>query len=157
MVPRRNFIASLILLLPLFAWSQTAATVTAPQELQSQIQELRNRARTADGAASVQFAAYPNHITMLAFRTQTGAAEVHARFADVFVVLEGHAKLISGGMLADPVHEESDEPRGSSVKNGMEQALEPGDIIHIPAGVPHQLLIAKGDELAYYVIKVKEK
>ena len=156
MLPRK-FIASLILLVPLLALGQTAATVTTPQELQSQIQELRLRANSAGGAASIQLATYANHITMLAFRTRTGAAEVHVRFADVFVVLEGHAKLISGGMLADPVHEESDEPRGSSVKNGLERSVGPGDILHIPAGVPHQLLIAKGDELAYYVIKVREK
>jgi hypothetical protein len=28
--------------------------------------------------------------------------------------------------------------------------------VRIPAGTPHQLLVGKGDELLYFVVKVKE-
>ena len=47
--------------------------------------------------------------------------------------------------------------RGKSVLNGVETNLNQGDIVHIPATLPHQLLLPKGGTFLYFVIKVKEK
>ena len=30
------------------------------------------------------------------------------------------------------------------------------DVVHIPAGMPHQMLVAEGDSVTYYVVKVEE-
>jgi quercetin dioxygenase-like cupin family protein len=35
--------------------------------------------------------------------------------------------------------------------------LNPGDVVHIPATVPHQMLVPDGSTFIYFVIKVKEK
>jgi quercetin dioxygenase-like cupin family protein len=43
------------------------------------------------------------------------------------------------------------------VLNGVETKLNQGDIVHIPATVPHQLLLREGGTFLYFVIKVKEK
>jgi quercetin dioxygenase-like cupin family protein len=32
--------------------------------------------------------------------------------------------------------------------------LSTGDIVHIPAGTPHQLLLDKGKPFTYFVVKV---
>jgi len=45
-----------------------------------------------DGAASETLREYPGHCAMLLFRSRDGAAEVHENFADVFYVLDGHAR-----------------------------------------------------------------
>jgi mannose-6-phosphate isomerase-like protein (cupin superfamily) len=110
----------------------------------------------ATGSASDTLARYNNHHTMLAYRTQNGTAEVHTRDADIFFIVRGRATLLTEGTL-DGSHEEGPgEWRGTAVTGGKSTALKEGDVVHIPAGTPHQLLVAKGDEFLYFVIKVKE-
>jgi mannose-6-phosphate isomerase-like protein (cupin superfamily) len=95
-----------------------------------------------------------NHYTMLAHREQTGSSEVHQHEADIFVVEEGQGSILTGGTLVNAKAESPGQMRGSSIKGGERHSLSTGDIIHIPAGVPHQLLIEKGKPFTYFVIKV---
>ena len=46
--------------------------------------------------------------------------------------------------------------RGASVKGGTRQELKAGDVVHIPAGTPHQMLVAAGNTVTYFVVKVQE-
>jgi mannose-6-phosphate isomerase-like protein (cupin superfamily) len=108
------------------------------------------------GSASEKLATYPNHFTMLAYRNQDGTAEIHQQFADVFYVVRGKATLITEGTLAGSKEENPGELRGTGIEGGKTIALKRGDIVHIPAGTPHQLLIAKGKRFVYFVVKVKE-
>lgn len=136
--------------------AQEPVAVVSRAQLDAKVAELRAKAQ-ADGSASVKLETYPNHYTMLAVRTRTGGAEVHTRLADFFFVLEGHGKLVTGGTLANETAAGTDEPRGTGVTGGTEEEVKPGDVIHIPAGVPHQLVIKAGEEFAYYVVKVQGK
>jgi mannose-6-phosphate isomerase-like protein (cupin superfamily) len=97
---------------------------------------------------------YGNHYTMLAYRRATGSAEVHQHEADVFIVESGNATLLTGGRMVNAHVEKPGELRGASIDGGERHQLAPGDIIHIPAGVPHQLLVEKGKPFAYFVVKV---
>lgn len=99
---------------------------------------------------------YPNHHTMLAHREATGSAEVHEKEADVFVITSGSASLVSGGRLVSPHTEKPGELRGTSISGGDKQVVQQGSIIHIPAGVPHQLILEKGQPVTYFVVKVAE-
>ena len=58
--------------------------------------------KVQNGMASDDLSKYPNHFTMLILRNKNGGAEMHENFADFFVVVEGHATLVSGGTLKDP-------------------------------------------------------
>lgn len=141
-----------------FAVAQSASVDHLTQaQLADKAQALAAKAQQAGGNASTRLAEYPNHFTMVALREKTGGAEVHENFADFFLVLKGHATLVSGGTVQNLQPAGPGEFKGSSVEGGTRQELNPGDIVHIPAGVPHQLLLADGDTFAYYVIKVKEK
>ena len=110
-----------------------------------------------NGMASDDLSKYPNHFTMLILRNKNGGAEIHEDFADFFVVVEGHATLVSGGTLKDPKTASPGEIRGTAVENGTKESVKPGDVIHIPATLPHQLLIADGARFVYFVLKIKEK
>jgi quercetin dioxygenase-like cupin family protein len=48
------------------------------------------------------------------------------------------------------------EVRGDSIEGGKEMKLKKGDIVHIPANIPHQLVLAKGDTFQYFIVKVQE-
>jgi mannose-6-phosphate isomerase-like protein (cupin superfamily) len=104
--------------------------------------------------AAEDLARYGNHYTMLAFREATGSAEVHEHEADIFVVESGEASLLTGGKLVNPHAEKPGELRGPSIDGGERHPLAAGDIVHIPAGVPHQLILDKGKSFSYFVVKV---
>lgn len=70
---------------------------------------------------------------------------VHAESGDTWVVIEGTATAITGGELQDvKKNAASDDTSGSSIKNGIEQPLKPGDILFVPPGVPHGFKDMKG-------------
>ena len=117
---------------------------------------LRKLAKHGDGSASETLKEYPQHFAMLSFRSRSGEVEVHERFADLFVVLAGAATLVTGGTVNGARVVAPGETRGESITGGTLQNLRPGDVAHVPAGTPHQMLL-KGDEtITSLVMKVQE-
>ena len=117
---------------------------------------LRKLAKHADGSASETLKEYPQHFVMLSFRSRSGEVEVHERFADLFVVLAGAATLVTGGTVTGARIVAPGETRGESIAGGTQQNLRPGDVAHVPAGTPHQMLL-KGDEtITSLVMKLQE-
>ncbi len=106
-------------------------------EVIEKAQALNAKAQGVDGAASVKLDEYPQHYTMVALRHKNGGAEVHEDYADVFIVEQGRATLVTGGTVQDGKTVSQGEIRGASVQNGDRTSLSEGDIVHIPAGVPH--------------------
>ncbi len=140
------------------AWAQS---VTVDHLSQSQLLEkgkaLGPTASASGGSASAKLSEYPNHYTMVALRKQTGGAEIHEKYADFFYVLQGQATLTTGGSLVNSKETSPGEFRGTAVKDGSQLSPREGDFVHVPANVPHQLLLADGSEFVYFVIKVAEK
>ncbi len=138
-----------------------AQTLPVDHLTQSQLiekaQELNAKAQGPEGAASSKLNEYPNHFTMITLRHKDGGAEIHENYADFFFVVRGSATLLTGGMVPEGKTVSPGEIRGRSVRNGVETTLNQGDIVHIPAAVPHQLLLPEGGAFIYFVIKVKEK
>lgn len=97
---------------------------------------------------------YPGHYTMMAYRSATGSSELHQHEADIFVVETGDATLVTGGKIVNPHVEKPGEIRGSSIAGGERHSVAAGDIVHIPANTPHQLLITNGKPFTYFVVKV---
>ena len=128
----------------------------SPAQLLGRAKHLRELAAAGDGSASETLEKYPHHYTMLAFRSHNGGGELHQNFADLFYILDGHASVVTGGEVVDSKTVGPGEIRGSSVKGGTQQVLKTGDVVHIPAGMPHQMLVADGDSVTYFVVKVQE-
>jgi mannose-6-phosphate isomerase-like protein (cupin superfamily) len=127
------------------------------KQLLERARQLEPTAAAADGAASAKLAEYPNHFTMIALRQKSGSAEVHQKYADIFLVLRGQATLRTGGSVQNPKESAPGEIRGTAVEGGTMTSIHEGDVVHIPAGVPHQILLAKHHDFVYFVIKVQEK
>jgi mannose-6-phosphate isomerase-like protein (cupin superfamily) len=117
---------------------------------------LRKMAKLGDGSAGETLKEYPQHFTMLSFRSRNGEAEVHERFADMFYVLEGHATLVTGGTVTGARTVGQGEIRGDAVEGGARQELRAGDVAHVPAGLPHQMLVAAEKTFTAFVIKIQE-
>ncbi|MBV9441969.1 MAG: hypothetical protein JO217_04680 [Acidobacteriaceae bacterium] len=104
--------------------------------------------------ASKDLERYKDHYTMLAHREATGSSEVHEHEADIFVITSGGGVLVSGGKVIHPETQKPGEIRGTGIEGGEKRTVASGDIVHIAAGVPHQLLIEKGKPVTYFVVKV---
>jgi mannose-6-phosphate isomerase-like protein (cupin superfamily) len=117
---------------------------------------LRKMAKHGDGSASETLKEYPQHFAMLSFRSRSGEVEMHERFADLFVVLSGVATLMTGGTVTGARIFAPGETRGNSIEGGTAQNLRPGDVAHVPAGTPHQMLLKGDDTITCLVIKVQE-
>jgi mannose-6-phosphate isomerase-like protein (cupin superfamily) len=125
-------------------------------ELLQRAKHLKELAANGDGSASEMLEKYPHHYTMLAYRQHSGGGELHQNFADIFFILDGHATVVTGGSLVDAKTTAPGEIRGKSVDGGSSQELKTGDVVHIPAGMPHQTLVADGESVTYFVVKVEE-
>ena len=90
------------------------------------------------------------------YRSGTGQAELHETQADVFVVETGEATLVYGGKLVDGKTTAPHEMRGSAVEGGEERKLAPGDVVSIPARIPHWVKVAPGKDVAYFIVKVTQ-
>lgn len=127
----------------------------SPAELLERARHLHELA-AEKGNASEKLETYPHHYTMLAFRNRSGGGEVHQNYADVFYILDGRATLITGGEVIEPKSTGPGETLGTSVKGGSRQEVKAGDVVHIPATMPHQMILGTGDTVTYFVIKVEE-
>ena len=117
---------------------------------------LRKLARHGDGSASETLKEYPQHCAMLSFRSRDGEAELHEKLADLFCVLAGKATLVTGGVLNGARTIAPGETRGVSIEGGTRQTLRAGDVAHVPAGTPHQMLVKVEDTFTALVMKVQE-
>jgi len=117
---------------------------------------LRKLARAGDGQASETLKEFPQHATMLSFRARDGVAELHENFADLFVVLDGRATLVTGGVVVGAKTIGPGEIRGASIEGGRRQELRAGDVAHVPAGVPHQMLVSGDKTFAAFVVKIAQ-
>ena len=127
----------------------------SPADLLERAKHLQELA-VAKGSASETLEKYPHHYTMLAFRNRSGGGEVHQNFADLFYILDGRASVITGGEVVEPKTTAPGETVGTAVKGGTSQEVKAGDVVHIPAGMPHQMVIPDGQTVTYFVVKVEE-
>jgi quercetin dioxygenase-like cupin family protein len=117
---------------------------------------LRRLAALSDGYVSETVKEYAEHSTMLLVRRRSGDAEVHEGFANLFFVLEGRATLVTGGTVHKARTTSAGEMRGESIEDGARQALRAGDVVHVAAGLAHQMLIEGENSITCLVVKIKQ-
>lgn len=87
-------------------------------------------------------------------REAPGEVEYHETVADIMHVVEGKATVITGGALREPRGVGPGELRAASIDGGTEHRLAEGDVLVVPAGVPHQF-VDVSDPFLYFVAKVE--
>jgi mannose-6-phosphate isomerase-like protein (cupin superfamily) len=110
----------------------------------------------AQKVASEVISTEGNRTFMVAHREGSGLAELHDKQADVMYISRGEVTMVYGGTIVDGKTTAPGETRGPSIKGGTEVKLGPGDVLHIPAKVAHQMKLAPGAKVTYFVTKVVE-
>ena len=87
-------------------------------------------------------------------RTASGEAELHKVKTDLLIIQQGGATLMFGGTIPKARTSALNEVRGATIQGGQSRAVGAGDIIRIPPGTPHQFVLAKGQTVTYFALKV---
>ena len=90
---------------------------------------------------------------VMAHRDAPGMVEVHDKETDTIYVLAGAATFVTGGTMIGGTVTAAGQQRGTNIDGGQAQALAKGDVIVVPAGVPHWFKEVHGS-IDYYVVKV---
>jgi mannose-6-phosphate isomerase-like protein (cupin superfamily) len=125
-------------------------------ELKTHEQQLAAKMGPTKTASEV-LADYGNYNTMLAHRETSGGAELHEKMADIFVIQAGDATVVVGGTIPDSHSTGPGEVRGTAVNGGEHHRVSVGDVVHIPANTPHQMLLDAGHHVTYLVVKVQSR
>jgi uncharacterized RmlC-like cupin family protein len=142
----------LLLALPLIAADPPGFSTWTGAELKTRV----NAVKLDDHKVGVdKLATWDNHAVWVIRREGDGEAEVHDTQVDVIFVTAGEGTLIIGGTMVEPRTTAPGEVRAKSIKGGVSKKMAVGDIFHIPAKVPHQMLVPK--LLTFEVVKVETK
>jgi mannose-6-phosphate isomerase-like protein (cupin superfamily) len=109
--------------------------------------------RVQNGIFSEPLANMGNYTFARVLRTANGTAEVHESMADVFLIESGEPTLTVGGTVVDGKSTQPHEIRGASITGGTDHRLGPGDLLTIPAKMPHQMKVEPGKQVTYIAIK----
>jgi mannose-6-phosphate isomerase-like protein (cupin superfamily) len=143
-------------ILPLIGGEPIGYKHWTPAELKERTKALSPKI-DAHKIATERLANFGNYHALAVHREGSGQAEVHEHWADLFVVQSGTATLVVGGTIPNAKTTAPGEIRGSTIAGGSPQRLSPGDIVHIPAKTPHQVLFDPGTtEFNAFVLKVKQ-
>ena len=110
-------------------------------------------AHPVDGMAFNQFLQGANSTVYIIRRDKTGETEIHMAFNDIYFVESGHAKITVGGRVTGNRETAPTEWRGGEISGGTDYPLAPGDVLFIPAGIPHQVLVSPKASITYATVK----
>jgi mannose-6-phosphate isomerase-like protein (cupin superfamily) len=150
-----SMLAVAALAIPSCAQTADKAEIFSSLDVTSRLASLAESAK-GPGGSGATLGDYQSHAIKLSVRTASGGAEVHQHYGDIFLVREGTARLTTGGTVTHAKPGSDGETKGTGIEGGESRAISKGDVVHIPAGTPHQLTIAPGDRFGAIVIKVRE-
>jgi hypothetical protein len=107
-----------------------------------------------EGTSGRTFGGHPAFHYVESRRVTSGTPEIHGDWIDVTLVQAGRATLLSGGRVRGGSLVSPGEHRGGSIDGGSSRPIAAGDLIVVPAGVPHQFRLAAGDSIRYLTIKI---
>ena len=107
-----------------------------------------------DHSSRETLADYGDHRFRMLYRDADGNPEQHDAIIDVVMVHSGEGTLQLGGVMAGKRTTSAGESLGTRLDGGDRHPLGPGDIVHIPAGVPHAFLVPEGKHLTYVLLKI---
>lgn len=147
----------LLVFAPAFAAEESSFALWTPAAIRQREAALMKNV-AADHSSRETLADYGDHRFRLLYRDADGFPEEHDKIVDVVVVHSGQGALMLGGTMSGKKGSaETGEFLGSALTGGQVHALAAGDIVHIPAGIPHSFLVPAGKHITYVLLKFPAK
>ena len=149
-----RFLAAGLLTVPVLAADPAGFAMWKAAELRLRDEALSKKVGP-DHSARETLADYGDHRFRLLYRDADGAPEQHDTIIDVVIVQSGEGTLLLGGRMLNPrASAGSGEYLGTGIEGGERHPLGPGDLVHIPARVPHSFLVPRGKHITYVLVKI---
>lgn len=100
---------------------------------------------------------FGNHPAWVAHREADGLMALREQWADLMFVHSGEAVLPLGGTLQDPRTDAPGEIRATTAVGAVKRDIRVGDVVQVPAGMPHQFLVEPGKQVAFFTMKTTKQ
>jgi mannose-6-phosphate isomerase-like protein (cupin superfamily) len=130
---------------PLFLLSIAPAAAQAPgpfeaasaDDLTAQVEKLGRDMKPGQGFAYKPLLRGGDAVAAIEYWKAPGRPAIHPTQAEYAIVLEGAGTLLAGGTMTDQEVTNPTLIQGARIDGGTTRKLVKGDVIMIPAGVPH--------------------
>jgi mannose-6-phosphate isomerase-like protein (cupin superfamily) len=153
---RGLLIAAAMAAAPAAAQTATDPTnVATAADIRAQVAAMESAMKPGQGFAWRPLVKDGQVVAAIEIWRAAGKPAVHPAEAEYTTVLSGAGTLVSGGRLVDAKATRPDLTEGSRIEGGTTRALRPGDVLLVPAGVPHWFGIT-GPELVLLGTKIPQ-
>ena len=90
-------------------------------------------------------------------RTTSSQPEWHARWDDFVIIRSGTGVIVFGDSLVGSTLRAPGERRGGTFTRNYQIVVRPGDIVRIPAAVPHAFVVTGKEPLEFLLIKTRRQ
>lgn len=132
--------------------SALGVTTASREETFVSASELAAKVRSASHQVAYEIPSVTGRQVLMIRRDETGDAEVHTQLDDTIIIESGTARFRVGGTITGNHQTGPTEWRGGTMTGWREYTVSAGDLLLIPAGVPHQALVTSGT-FSYLTIK----
>ena len=148
-----RFLTAALFVVPVLAADPPGFALWSTAELKQRDQALSKKVG-ADHSARETLADYGDHRFRLLYRDADGLPEQHDKIVDVVIVQSGEGTLLLGGRMVNPkTSSGAGEYLGTGIEGGERHPLAAGDVVHIPAKIPHSFLVPRGKHITYVLVK----
>ena len=148
-----RFLTAALFVVPVLAADPPGFALWSTAQLKQRDEALSKKVG-ADHSARETLADYGDHRFRLLYRDADGLPEQHDQIIDVVIVQSGEGTLLLGGkMINAKVSGAAGEYLGTGIEGGERHPLGAGDVVHIPAKIPHSFLVPKGKHITYVLVK----
>ena len=118
--------------------------------------ELARKAAQTESGIGFEVPSSAGYKVLMIRRDKTGDVEVHTRMNDTIIIERGRGEFLVGGRVAGNRLVRPNEWRGGNISGAHEYDVSAGDLLLIPAGVPHKAVITSGP-FTYLTIKTPKQ
>lgn len=91
------------------------------------------------------------------YRTGPSQSEIHEKQGDLIFIREGEGTILVGGKMVGGKLDRANELRGDSIEGGARYVVAAGDTLYIPANMPHQFFVDRGNHIAITIVKLNPR
>ena len=96
----------------------------------------------------------PDLLVSGSHREKGGQVEVHDKETDVLYIIEGDATFVTGGKMVGGKNTRPGQWLGTDITGGETRHLVKGEVVVVPAGVPHWFKELGTPTISYLTVKV---
>jgi mannose-6-phosphate isomerase-like protein (cupin superfamily) len=139
------------------AFAQQVAPNMKTLASSADVQALIAKAKTMSPKPNISqmIVGVPPYLANLEYRAIAGApASIHDKEDELMYVIDGAGTLTMGGALVNGTRTNPTNQSGSSIQGGTSTHITIGEVIMVPAGVPHQIAPDSGSAMVVMTFHV---